>query len=209
MHEYNTGRNQLFLKEYGRNIQKVVAQISTIEDKAIRTKQAQAILKLMDSLSAGGKNNIEYPQKRWDDLFIIADYSLDIESNYPMPTRDVPIKQPERLAYLKGPIKYRHYGRHIEALVQKAAQVTVPLEQEQMIVSIARLIKNFSNNWNKDNLDMSMILTTIQAMAGGKLVADLEKIKVALSFYTPYTGHKDKNKPYKRVVRAPLTQKTK
>lgn len=208
MHEYNTSRKKLLLKEYGRNIQKLVAHLETIEDKAIRTKYAQAILKLMGALSTGSKNNIEYPQKRWDDLFIISDYRLDIASNYPMPNRDFLVKQPKRLTYFKQPIKYRHYGRHIETLVQKAAAITDPVEQEQVIVNIARLIKTFSSTWNKDNLDTNTILATIQTMAGCKLTADLEKIKAEHTFYSQSTFYKDKNKPPRRG-RTTLAAKTK
>ncbi|MEM7055509.1 MAG: DUF4290 domain-containing protein [Bacteroidota bacterium] len=185
MHEYNTKRKPLVLREYGRNVQKLVAQLDTIEDKAIRTQQARAILKLMSSLSTCDKQATEYSQKRWDDLCTISDYTLDVESNYPMPTRNLLPKKPSPLAYKRQPIKYRHYGRHVELLIEKATEITSPTEQERIVIGIARLIKNCSSVWNKEKLDNSMILATIQDIAGSKLTADLEKIKVENIFQTP------------------------
>ena len=192
MHEYNTSRKPLALKEYGRNAQKLVGHIGTIEDKATRTRYAYAILKLMGALSPCAKQGMEYPQKRWSDLFIISDYTLDIESNYPMPTRDLLVKHPKRLDYIKQPIKYRHYGRHIELLIKKATEITNLAEQERVVISIARLIKNFSRVWNKDNPGSSTILATIQDIAGGKLAVDFEKIKAENTFYA--TTPKEKTK---------------
>ena len=206
MHEYNTSRKPLALKEYGRNIQKLVARVGTIEDRARRTQYAYAILKLMDLLSPSAKQVTEYSQKRWDDLFIISDYTLDIESSYLMPTRDLLAKQPKRLDYIKQPIKYRHYGRHIELLIKKATEITNLAEQERMVIGIARLIKNFSRVWNKDNLDSSTILATIQDIAGGKLAVDFEKIQAENTFYTTTPQEKTKTR---RTGRGAFTPKTK
>jgi hypothetical protein len=199
MHEYNTGRQQLFLKEYGRNIQNLVAHIGTISDKTTRTQYAQAILRLMGTLNSNGKNVIEYTQKRWDDLFIISDYTLDINSDHAMPKRETLAKRPVRIEYYKQPVKYRHYGRHIELLVKKVVEITDPVEQERAIISIAKLIKNFSSTWNKDNLDTNNILATIEDMAEGKLIVNLEKIKSENAFYSPSASYKDRNKNYKKA----------
>lgn len=185
MYEYNTKRKPLVLREYGRNVQKLVAQLGTIEDRAIRTQQARAILKLMNSLGTCDKQATEYSQKRWDDLFIIADYTLDVESNYPMPTRNLFPKKSFPLAYKKQPIKYRHYGRHVERLIEQATEITSPTEQERVVTGIARLIKNCSSVWNKEKLDNSTILATMQDIAGGKLTAALEKIKAENIFQIP------------------------
>lgn len=205
MYEYNTSRKPLVLRAYGRNIQKTVAHISTIEDSALRTQYAHAILKLMEVLSPCARQVVEYPQKRWSDLFIIADYQLDVASTYPMPTSDLLMKKPRPLAYKKQSIRYRHYGRHIELLIQKATEITDLAEQERVVISIAKLIKSFSTIWNKDNLDNKTILAVIKELAGDKLAVDLEKIKAAHTFQ--YTA-KEKDKVNKRG-RGAFTAKTK
>jgi hypothetical protein len=198
MHDYNTGRTKLLLKEYGRNIQNLITHITTIEDKTLRTQHARAIFKLMSTLSTNGKH-VEYNQKRWDDLFIISDYKLDIEGNHIMPHRDTLVKQPQRLTYCKQPIKYKHYGRHIELLAKKAAEISDSVAQERAIIGIAKLVKNFSTLWNKDNLDTETLLATIQNMVHGKLVIDLDKIKLGNNFYSHTdSNYKEKHRLYKR-----------
>jgi hypothetical protein len=96
MYDYNATRKPLILKEYGRNIQKLVEAMDTIEDRAERTLHAQSVLKLMAILDANNKSCAENIQKRWDDLFIISNYTLDVDSPYPMPERAVFNKKMQR-----------------------------------------------------------------------------------------------------------------
>ncbi|MEL6358437.1 MAG: DUF4290 domain-containing protein, partial [Bacteroidota bacterium] len=84
MHDYNSTRKPIVLKEYGRNVQKIVTQVKAIPDKATRTREAQGVLKLMATLTAGKKDSVDNTQKRWDDLYIMSDYSLEVDSPHPM-----------------------------------------------------------------------------------------------------------------------------
>jgi len=45
--EYNTTRNGLSMREYGRHIQKMVEHLLTIEDKERRQRNAHAVIELM------------------------------------------------------------------------------------------------------------------------------------------------------------------
>jgi hypothetical protein len=177
----------------------LVAQLQQVEDKNVRNQYAQAILKIMNLLhSSNTKPTNEHSQKRWDDLFIISDYKLEIDSSYPMPSRELHINRPQRLAYSKHPIKYRHCGRHIELVVKKILEETDPIKQADMLISVGKLIKNFSAAWNKDNMDSNTIMTIIQELAGDKLVVDIEKLKSVNSFNPSNNGSRDKNKSYKK-----------
>jgi len=177
MYDYNATRKPLILKEYGRNIQKLVEAMDTIEDKAKRTLHAQSVLKLMAILDTNNKHSVESIQKRWDDLFIISDYALDVDSPYPMPEKAILNKKIQRPAYTKQPIKFKNYGRNVERLIQKAVCTEDQEEQEQMVIGIVKLMKNFSNEWNNDNVDCDTLLTNIQYLAGNKLTVDFEKLK--------------------------------
>lgn len=185
MHDYNSTRKPLILKEYGRNVQKLVEAMGTMEDRAARTSQAQGVLKLMAILDANNKHTIENLQKRWDDLFIIADYSLDVDCPYPMPEKGVRNKPLQRPAYSKQPIKFRNYGRNVERLIQKAISLEAPEEQEKLVVEIVKLMKSFSNEWNNDNVDCDTILANLKHISAGKLVVDAEKIKAHNIFSSP------------------------
>ncbi|HEY5823658.1 MAG TPA: DUF4290 domain-containing protein, partial [Cyclobacteriaceae bacterium] len=49
--EYNTQREGITLKEYGRNVQKLVEYIRTIPDKSKRTELATTLIELIKQLA--------------------------------------------------------------------------------------------------------------------------------------------------------------
>ena len=48
--EYNTQKKKLLLPEYGRNIQKMVDYLLTIEDREERTRAAKTVIDVMGNL---------------------------------------------------------------------------------------------------------------------------------------------------------------
>ncbi|MBX6381218.1 MAG: DUF4290 domain-containing protein, partial [Thermoflavifilum aggregans] len=86
--EYNTTRNPLVIREYGRNIQKMIEYLLTIEDKEKRQRNALAVIELMGTLNPHLRNVEDFRHKLWDHLFLISDFKLDVDSPYPKPTRE-------------------------------------------------------------------------------------------------------------------------
>ena len=76
---YNTERVKLYIPEYGRNVQKMVDYLKTIEDRDKRNEQARAVVKVMEILNPAVHLQEDYEQKLWDHLHIISDFSLDVE----------------------------------------------------------------------------------------------------------------------------------
>ena len=130
MNDYNTIRPALILKEYGRNMQKLVEHIKTIEDKEKRSESAEILIELMKLINPNARDSQENSQKLWDDLFIMSDFDLDIDSPYPMPEREVLNKKPERLGYKTSEIRFKHYGRNIKLLIDKAIELQDPEEKD-------------------------------------------------------------------------------
>ena len=116
--EYNSQRSPIILKEYGRNVQKLVDYIRSVPDKEKRTEMATTLLELIKQLAPVGKDNQENPQRMWDDLFVIADFNMDINSPYPMPEHDILFKKPKRMPYPQENVRWKHYGKNIERLVK-------------------------------------------------------------------------------------------
>ena len=115
--EYNTEREKLAMPEYGRNILKMVEKLSEIEDRDERSRQAAAVVKVMELLNPQVHNQDNYEQKLWDHLHIISGYTLDVDSPYPVPREDrfdarpapVPMKG-ERIR--ATPVSYTHLRAH-------------------------------------------------------------------------------------------------
>ncbi|MEM6524932.1 MAG: DUF4290 domain-containing protein [Bacteroidota bacterium] len=189
---YNTSLSPVILKEYGRNIEKIVAYLRTIEDKEKRTKYAHTLVELMKQIAPSVKETNETNQKLWDDMFIMAGFDLDVDSPYPVPDKDVLTKPPQRVAYVNNRIKYKHYGRNIELLVKEAIKKEDPQEREDAIIYIGKLMKSFYSSWNKEVIDDAVILENIKSISGGELDIDLSKVKDDNLFERLY---KDKRKP--------------
>ena len=189
MHDYNSTRKPIVLKEYGRNIQKLVEALPTIADKAARTTQAKGILNVMTILDNNSKRCVESMQKRWDDLFIISDYNVELDSPYPVPEKGGLAKALPRPSYNKQPLRFRNYGRNVAHLIQKAIQTEDLAEQEKMVLEIARLMKTFSNEGNNET-----ILANLKQMSNNELKVDLKKVIGQSNFLTNHHRHRNNNR---------------
>jgi hypothetical protein len=193
--DYNTQRPFIILKEYGRNVQKLVEHIRNNPNKDKRTEMAYTLIELIKQLTPTIKDQPENPQRVWDDLYIIADFNLDINSPFPVPERDILFKKPERVDYPQSNVRFKHYGKNIEKLVKEALKIQDPQEREDAIIYLGKLMKTFYGNWNKETLDDSVILKDIQAMSGGALNMTIEKVREDNLFEKLYKERKGKLKP--------------
>jgi hypothetical protein len=192
--DYNTQRPFIILKEYGRNVQKLVEYIRTVPSKEKRTELAYTLIELIKQLTPTIKDQPENPQRVWDDLYIIADFNLDINSPYPVPAREILFKKPDKVDYPQGQVRFKHYGKNIEKLVKEALKMEDPQEREDAIIYLGKLMKTFYGNWNKETLDDSVILKDIQEMSGGALNMTIEKVREDNLFEKLYKERK-KAKP--------------
>ncbi len=176
MDEYNTSKSKLILKEYGRNIQKLVEYLPTVEDREKRTRYAYTLIELMRQLNPDVKEGMESTQKLWDDLYIMSNFILDVESPFPVPTEEILLKKPDRVPYHQEPIRYKHYGKNIEMLLEKAAAIEDKEEQKAAVISIGKLMKSFYGTWNKENVDNEVIVQNIRELSKYKLDISLEEV---------------------------------
>lgn len=177
MFDYNTAKSGVILKEYGRNVQKLAEHIMTIDDREKRTRYATTLVELMRQLNPSVRENNETTQKLWDDLFIMTNFELDVDAPYPMPEVDILTKKPKRLSYNTDPVTYKHYGKNIEKLIEKAVAEEGEEERKAAIVYLGKLMKGFYQTWNKENVDDAVIVKNLKEISGGKLDISLDEVK--------------------------------
>ena len=158
-------------------MQKLVGYLKTIEDKEQRTQYAYLLVDLMKQINPAVKETLETNQKLWDDLYIMSDFDIDIDSPFPMPEKEVLNRKPQRLGYRDTDIRYKHYGRNIELLIQKAVEVEDPEEKEAAVIYLGKLMKSFHASWNRENVDDEAILNNIRNLSKNKLDFDIERIR--------------------------------
>jgi len=178
MLEYNTGRNQLVIKEYGRNVQKMIEEAIKIDDYKKRTEAAKAIIRVMAQLNPDHKENVDqqkrlkdsldYWRKLWDHLFIMSNYQLEVDSPFPKPSPEkgaLSFTQPE---YFKKKILYRTYGRNMENVIKTVS--TYPEEVRfEMSKVLANELKKLYLTYNRDSVDDRLIFQQLRDMSAGKL----------------------------------------
>jgi hypothetical protein len=177
MNDYNTVRPRLILKEYGRNMQKLVEHIKNMEDKEKRSESAKVLVELMKLINPSVKDTQETAQKLWDDLVIMADFDIDIDSPYPIPEPEILTKKPQRLGYKSSEIRFKHYGRNIELLIKKASELEDPEEKEAAIIHIGRLMKSFQSTWNRENIDDGTVIKDMEYLSNQQLTIDINKVR--------------------------------
>jgi hypothetical protein len=167
--EYNTTRNHLTMKEYGRHIQKMIEYIRTIKDREERQKQAYGVIELMGFLNPHLKNVEDFRHKLWDHLFLISEFDLDVDSPYPIPTRETLKAKPNPLRYPKRYPRFNHLGKNIETVIGKALKEENPEKRQGFANAIAYYMKLTYSNWHKELMHDDAIQNELQSITDGQL----------------------------------------
>ena len=176
--DYNTQRSHLKLREYGRNVQNLVEHLKVIGDKEERNKKASTLVELMKSINRDlNKDSDEHDRKVWDDLYIISNFELNFWGPFPKPNAEILNRKPERLTYSSNEIKYKHYGRSVEILIDRAIKMEDPKEKEGAVVVIGRLMKLFFQTWNQDSIEEEQVLKNIKQLSKNQLDINIETVK--------------------------------
>ena len=232
MPEYNTTRNTLQIREYGRNIQKMIEDAVKIEDRAKRNQAAKAIVKAMSFinpvLATGNaptpnnnnaqsdpqfqkeKESLDYWQKLWDHLIIISNYKLDIDSPFAPPARPegrIVVEQHEE--YKKGGVRVRTYGRYLDQMIRTVSEYPDGPEKRQLAKDIANQMKKLYLTWNRDTVDDKLIIHQLQELSNGKLTLPEDFVFAPITDLpetssAPVKAKKKKRKK-KRKAAAPAT----
>lgn len=167
--EYNSERPKLIIPEYGRHIQKMIDYASSIEDREERNKVAQAIIGVMGNLNPHLRDVPDFQHKLWDQLFIISDFNLDVDSPYPILTKEVLNERPESLEYPQNYPKYRFYGNNIKRMVDVCVSWEDGEMKDALKYTIANHMKKSFLNWNKDTVEDNVIFNHLFELSDGKI----------------------------------------
>ncbi len=183
---YNTERVKLYIPEYGRNVQKMVDYIKTIEDRQKRNEQARAVIKVMEILNPAVHLQEDFEHKLWDHLFIISGFDLDVDAPYPMPAPESLNEQPHPVPIQKKQLKAAHYGRNIENMLGLIADHEEGEVKLAMMRTLAGYMKQQYLIWNKDTVSDVIIYQDMERLSEGRIqVPDIlkeSKIEMAQSF---------------------------
>ncbi|QNJ98577.1 DUF4290 domain-containing protein [Constantimarinum furrinae] len=167
--EYNTERPYLIIPEYGRHIQKMVDHAISLDDKDERNKVAKSIIAVMGNLNPHLRDVPDFQHKLWDQLFIISDFKLDVDSPYGKPSKEELMERPQPLEYPQNFPKYRFYGNNIKRMIDVANSWEDGEKKEGLVLTIANHMKKCFLNWNKDTVEDDVIFKHLYELSEGKI----------------------------------------
>jgi hypothetical protein len=167
--EYNTEREHLIIPEYGRHMQKMIHYAKTRDTKEERDRVAKAIIAVMGNMQPHLRDVPDFQHKLWDQLFIMADFELDVDSPYPKPSRELLEERPDPLKYPQNFPKYRFYGNNIKTMIDVANTWEDGELKEALIFTIANHMKKCFLNWNKDTVEDNVIYGHLYELSDGKI----------------------------------------
>ena len=179
--QYNTDRTQLIIPEYGRHVQIMVNQLMVTQDREERNQMSKAIIGIMGNMNPHLRDVPDFQHKLWDQLFIMSDFELDVDSPFEKPQRELLMQKPERLAYPKTNLKYRFYGNNIKNMINVAKNWEEGDMKNALVYNIANHMKKCFLNWNKDTVQDAVILNHLLELSDNKLKVKEEDLPLTNS----------------------------
>ncbi|MBC3787627.1 hypothetical protein FHK02_4155 [Spirosoma sp. LMG 31448] len=158
-------------------MQKLVDNMVNIEDREKRTRYAHILVELMRQIHPNMKDGQDYYNKLWDDLYIMSNFTLDVDSPYPPPSEEALGKKPQRVPYNTHQLRFKHFGRNVDLLIAKAVALEEPEERRTFVSYLARLMRTFYQAWNKESVEDETIYQSLIELSNGKLSDDIKLIR--------------------------------
>ncbi len=166
---YNTRLEPIVFKEYGRGVQELVKHALTIEDRKKQTQFCREIIAIMGELHPNLSNTEEFSQKLWDHLHIMANFQLDIDSPFPKPTLEEVKRKVGHVPYPQGQIRYRHYGKNVENLIQEACKLPDGPKKTAFAKVIANYMRMVYKSFSSDGTTDEFIKDDLLRLSKGQL----------------------------------------
>lgn len=148
-----------------------------IDDRSTRTRYAHILIELMRQIHPNMKDGQDYYNKLWDDLYIMSNFTLDVDSPYPPPSEEALGKKPQRVPYNTHHLKFKHFGRNVDLLIAKAVALEEPEERRAFVSYLTRLMRTFYQAWNKESVEDETIYQSLIELSNGKLSDDIKLIR--------------------------------
>ena len=166
---YNSTRSDLAIPEYGRTTQEMVEHLKSLADKEERNKCANAIVSIMGSVVPQEGDKEEVQKKLWGQLYLMANYDLDVDCPGETPTRESRTEPPARLDYPNAQSRLGHYGQMTRDLIEKAKTYEEGEEKAALVLTIANLMKRHYLTWNRATVENTLIAEQRKEMSDGAL----------------------------------------
>ena len=176
----------------------------SIEDREERNRVAQTIISHMGNMQPHLRDVPDFQHKLWDQLFIMSDFKLDVDSPFPIPSKEKLQERPEPLDYPQNYPKYRFYGNNIKRMIDEAVKWDKGDKRAGLEYAIANHMKKCYLNWNKDTVDDKVIFNHLYELSDGQidLASDGENLTDSGQFLKQRTTRSNRGNTSKKGHRS-------
>jgi hypothetical protein len=198
--EYNTTRGTMKISEYGRNIQNMILYIASLPDREQRNKLTATLVNILAIMNPDMRDQVDIKHKLYDHVHLMSDFTLDIDSPYPVPPRPEEAPAPARVPYTQENIKLRPYGKYMQRMIERAVQYPDGEEKDELVKTLANNLKKMYLNWNRDSVNDELIHEHLSLLSGTKLkLRDDDRLHSTTDILKANKQNLDKQKqPFKR-----------
>lgn len=193
---YNTGIEKLVLSEYGRHIQDMVTYCLGIEDREERKVCAASIIDAMAVLVPSNVGPGGDRKKLWDHLNIMSGFKLDIDFPVEVASEETLHPTPDKIPYTGGNPGLRHYGRNIEIMARKVAEMENGPEKDVAVSLVANHMKKLMVMNNPQGATDARVLHDLAVFTEGAI--DLDPSTYPLQDFVQFESPLQKAKKKKR-----------
>jgi uncharacterized protein YfeS len=123
----------------------------------------------MGNLNPQLRDISDFHHKLWDQLFIMSDFKLDVDSPFDIPSKENYMEKPEKIKYSDNYIKFKHYGKIVPKLIERAIKTSDKKQKDELIFYIANHMKKCYLTWNKSSVDDEVIFKHLKILSNNEL----------------------------------------
>lgn len=196
MIDYNTRLPKLQMREYGRNMQKLVDHCVKMEDREQRTQFAYAIAEVMLQLFPDLNGEDITNRKVWDHINVMSGFTLDIDFPCEVLTETEMRPKPEKIAYSKKSDKFRVYGSNLVRMIREISRMDGGVDKDRLIFLVANQMKKLLISENVDSATDKRVFNDIREITGGSIDIDADTYR--LNDYIGVANPQDSKKKKKK-----------
>jgi len=103
---------------------------------------------------------------------VMSDFKLEVDSPYEIPKAESLQEKPKLMAYPKSKIRYGHYGKYTQQILETAIEVDKKEEKEYLKITMANFMKKQFLSHNNDTVENHVIADQMKELSKGELVLD-------------------------------------
>ena len=170
--KYKISEQPMKLREFGRNVEMMVAYCKKLPDRLERNALARTIVRIMANINPSVREEADYEQKLWDTLIHLADYEIDIDLPAEF-TRALPstrnTRPTKRMVYHQRRSRFRQYGLNVEMMADIAMKMEDEEEKQALIFLILNIMKMQIKGAEKDSNAELIVCDHLKTMTKGAI----------------------------------------